>query len=1679
MPTQAAASSETADSGLVPNQLAALVPSFDPSKDDITEHSKKVQLLLGMWPEKRWTELATRLILGTQGSAFQKLQLHSSSITVNEKKSIHKIVELLGGQWGQVPLEQRYEAAEKALFRCTQKGDESHDSYLARADVLWQELLAKKFDISDLQAYITLRGSALSADDKKRVLLDCETGDKGVLTLDRVQKAIRMLGAGFFHEVVAGKRSSKLKTYDQQALIAEGSEDDDMSAQPALSLEHMLDESDFVDTMVGEGDEDAALIQDFESAAAEVLQSDPELATAYSAYTEARRRLSEKARSRGFWPQSSHGGKGKAKFQPRGAKGKFQKGGHRKSLQQRILESQCRICHKFGHWKAECPQRHNPPNASSNSQVPTASTSLVQAQTGQDVMPLEFMKLPMQGAIESHQQLLPHMPMVECDTYHVINMEYVIDAAKSRLSCSLQKWTHKNMPQQFRTTKRAESPNEDDPSHAPTESFEPTFFAAQGSFGIVDLGATKTVIGSKLVRELLDNLQPAIREKVTRTPCQINFRFGNHGILQSQQALVVPIHGFLLKIAVVPGSTPFLLSNTLLRAIGSVIDTSEHTIFAKKIQKTLPIRLTSKGLFLLDLNDLASSQTEAAVAETHITSDDQTQNFSEVQNKQQKCHAEPDPIVSSKVHHNQDSHTCTEQCLTSHHGRLDPPNATVLQDKSLPESFRVPTRRSTADHVVVPAPAAGSGQDSFRDEPGQVQGSLHSGTSGGTHSVRENTSWPDVSDHVGIGTRVLSVVPPALRTQPEGEPSEIRVLPVDADRTGRGSRHSSPSVIPRDLQQPEHLEGHQQDQGQGQGSDRCSRDSDQRLGGGRVRSRSHSSSRERCDSSGSPHAQSGECPSTSHPAPRAEQLRAGPRSECPSETWITAAGDVSADCHITEGCEAHSNAERSRFHKLVRQYEQELQSIPRTQQKLPRLDLLEVFCSSDSQLTSQCRALGYQAERFGFDQGDLQTVEGRRKLFEILIQRNPKNVWLSPNCGPWGPWSFFNSSRSLEAWDQMQQKRWIHLEQVALCVVVTRYQRQQLCHVHWEQPQKSLMLRLPYLQEIYHYMLAFDVDLCTAGDLRDPTSGKHIRKTLTILTTVSDFAEHMSQLRCRGDHSHEQIAGTTNVQGHSISRSRFTERYPRRFARTVARLLCRVKVAKMRPHHSDHIAVTEAECHVAKSKQPSSPSAPAPKRPRVSTAKFPLTRTREVHDLPWGKRQKCTSKTTPVNLRETWQTIFDQVSALTPRVGKHVLKDSQIIQQIQELVGKHVHEVISCKGSSRTIAPSKNISPEIAPFRRSVFTERGTSLIKAEEEWENWTHLAQRQLVRPSHPSHLNITIFASDNMSAESPVRSSSVPSTSAAAPNSDVPCPVQEGEAPIAPPTRAPDEPVAEDNSQPDMTLTPSQNSDLRNPSQNAKFRNLSKDEQMALIRAHKNLGHPSPERLSTILRQQGYRAEIAQAALEFKCSVCMSQVQPKIARPATIRDETDFNDRICMDGLKWTNSNGTTFHLYHIVDWATRFQAACIAPARSSEAAIQQVINMWFQWAGAPSEMLVDAATELNSDEFSNFAQRYNIKLTTISTEAPFQDGKAERHGDILKSMRSKFDQEHAIESYHDLQQALWWCVQAKNACSLRKGYAPEVLVLGKHTRLPGAVCSDESLPAHLLADSDTAHGIQFRQ
>lgn len=266
-------------SGLVPNQLASLVPPFDPATDKVDIWTGKVELLVSVWPKDKFNELATRLILACKGSAYQKLQLKKDTILDGTKKGIQILVETVGGVWGQIPVEQKFELTERALFKCIQKSDETSDSYIARSDVVWSELLLKGLDMEELQAYIVLRGARLGPDDKKRVLVEAGAEKKGKLKIDRVVSAIRMLGSKFFGEMIDQKRDKTQKVYDHNAFLTSEEPEDD---QETYMMDDVYNEEEMIETLAAENDEDANTVLAFEEAVVDSVQSDPELATQHT-----------------------------------------------------------------------------------------------------------------------------------------------------------------------------------------------------------------------------------------------------------------------------------------------------------------------------------------------------------------------------------------------------------------------------------------------------------------------------------------------------------------------------------------------------------------------------------------------------------------------------------------------------------------------------------------------------------------------------------------------------------------------------------------------------------------------------------------------------------------------------------------------------------------------------------------------------------------------------------------------------------------------------------------------------------------------------------------------------------------------------------------------------------------------------------------------------------------------------------------------------------------------------------------------------------------------------------------------------------------------------------------------------------------------------------------------------
>ncbi|CAE7779020.1 RE1 [Symbiodinium sp. CCMP2592] len=331
------------------------IPKFVPGTTNLDDYTQRLKFLKELWPADSIQHLGPRAALQVEGSAFQKISRIAPD-KLRSQEGVQLIVEALGGAWGKTAVEEKFHFFEQAIFQVTQKNDETNDSYLARSDAYFEELLTRKVTIEEIRAYVLLRHSQLAPEDKKRVVIE----SKGDLKYKETVKAIRLLGSKIFGDLqnknATGNRGlERNKIYDVHYTEENGAEDVYYSAVP----EEEPSDEDLLCYFMDLNDEDAVYITEFEESIVDAIQ-DSELAPVYVTYQEARQRLRDKAKARGYWPA-----KGRGKTKGFGKKGKGSSSssfpgwgtGRNRSLADRIANSTCRICHQKGHWKRECPRR--------------------------------------------------------------------------------------------------------------------------------------------------------------------------------------------------------------------------------------------------------------------------------------------------------------------------------------------------------------------------------------------------------------------------------------------------------------------------------------------------------------------------------------------------------------------------------------------------------------------------------------------------------------------------------------------------------------------------------------------------------------------------------------------------------------------------------------------------------------------------------------------------------------------------------------------------------------------------------------------------------------------------------------------------------------------------------------------------------------------------------------------------------------------------------------------------------------------------------------------------------------------------------------------------------------------------------------------------------------------------
>ena len=232
------------------------------------------------------------------------------------------------------------------------------------------------------------------------------------------------------------------------------------------------------------------------------------------------------------------------------------------------------------------------------------------------------------------------------------------------------------------------------------------------------------------------------------------------------------------------------------------------------------------------------------------------------------------------------------------------------------------------------------------------------------------------------------------------------------------------------------------------------------------------------------------------------------------------------------------------------------------------------------------------------------------------------------------------------------------------------------------------------------------------------------------------------------------------------------------------------------------------------------------------------------------KRRRLDGKQHVGPCLEDCQEMLNRISKLTPRVGKVEITDADVLQPLKQMFNdKSIISVLSCRGTDRTMPPPTHVHAEEAPYRKTLMILRPSGQVAYEANWEKWNQLSHRQLIRPAHACKLNITMFAQESIAQPRSTDVGQPEPASASSSQSHVQPEMSQSphhgtvHAPSADETQPADDPE---------TCDPTEPADVGPlSSQTMRFKSLPKWEQNQLILMHRNLGHPSNERLAKALQ------------------------------------------------------------------------------------------------------------------------------------------------------------------------------------------------------------------------------------
>ncbi len=246
------------------------------------------------------------------------------------------------------------------------------------------------------------------------------------------------------------------------------------------------------------------------------------------------------------------------------------------------------------------------------------------------------------------------------------------------------------------------------------------------------------------------------------------------------------------------------------------------------------------------------------------------------------------------------------------------------------------------------------------------------------------------------------------------------------------------------------------------------------------------------------------------------------------------------------------------------------------------------------------------------------------------------------------------------------------------------------------------------------------------------------------------------------------------------------------------------------------------------------------------------------------------------------------------------------------------------------------------------------------------------------------------------------------------------------------------------------------------------ISQQEERAVHKLHKGLGHPATGDLVRFMKAARVKEEIVRwTAKRFVCNQCESRPRPRTTRPATIPKAYQPNKVVGIDLIYIPTVGGSSLiPALSIVDYGSNYQMVQMIENKEPENVWRALWTSWVRTFGLPEVITCDAGKEFAS-QFVQKATAHGVVVYQIGARAPWQNGRAERHGAHFKELLEKARSEMVVTSMEELRLLMQEVEAAKNRFSNRSGFSPVQRQIGQWPRCPSEILSDDVIDPTLVS------------